>query len=145
MARDLNKVMLIGRLGTEPEMRYTANGKAVTNFRIAVNRLRRANDTGENRDETDWFTVNAWERLAETCSQYLAKGSRIYIEGRLQTRSYETQDGQKRFITEVVASDMIMLDTRRSGERSEGGDSRDGGESGESRGMEDVNVDDIPF
>ncbi len=77
-----------------------------------MNRRARAGSSGEQREETDWFTIVAWERLAETCSQYLAKGARVYFEGRLQTRSWEGQDGQKRYATEIVASDMIMLDSR---------------------------------
>ncbi len=112
MARDLNKVMVIGRLGVDPELRYTAQGTAVAQMRLAVNRRTRANPEGEQREETDWFTVVAWERLAETCSQFLKKGSRVYFEGRLQTRSWEGQDGQKRYATEIIASDMIMLDSR---------------------------------
>lgn len=139
MSRDVNKVILIGRLGTEPEMRYTANGKAVTNFRIAVNRRSRAGDTGEVRDEADWFTINAWERLAEFSNQYLAKGARVYVEGRLQTRSWEDQSGQKRYVTEVVANDLVMLDSRRPAERTESGDAAPG------QGIEEHDVDDIPF
>lgn len=137
MARDLNKIMVIGRVGTDPEMRYTASGKAVTNFRMAVSRRSRPSDTGgEPRDETDWFTVDAWDKLAEITNQYLTKGARIYIEGRLHTRSWEDQSGQKRNSFSIVASEMIMLDSRRSSERPEGGDSP---------GMEDHDVDDIPF
>jgi single-strand DNA-binding protein len=129
--------MVIGRLGADPEMRYTPSGVAVTNFRVAVNRRpRRSDDRQEQREETDWFTVVAWERLAETCNQYLKKGSRVYLEGRLQTRSWETQDGQKRYATEIVANDMIMLDTRRDAQSR-----ADEGESG--GGMEDI--EDIPF
>lgn len=109
-SKDLNKTMLIGRLGADPEMRYTGSGTPVTSFRIAVNRNTRQGD--EAGETTDWFSVVAWQKLAEICSQYLTKGSRVYIEGRLQTRSYEGNDGQKRYVTEVVASDMIMLDTR---------------------------------
>ncbi len=112
MSKDLSKVMVIGRLGQDPEMRYTPQGTAVTQMRLAVNRRTRAGAEGEQREETDWFTVVAWERLAETCSQYLAKGSRVYFEGRLQNRSWDGQDGQKRYATEIVASDMIMLNSR---------------------------------
>ncbi|MDP9409351.1 MAG: single-stranded DNA-binding protein [Actinomycetota bacterium] len=112
MAKDLNRVMMIGRLGQDPEMRYTPQGTAVCQMRLAVNRRTRAGADGEQREETDWFTVVAWERLAETCSQYLTRGSRVYFEGRLQTRSWEGQDGQRRYATEIVANDMIMLDSR---------------------------------
>lgn len=138
MTRDLNRVMLIGRLGTDTETRYTAGGKMVTSFRMAVNRRSRPSETGEQREETDWFTVTAWERLAETCDKYLRKGSRVYIEGRLQTRSWEDQNGQRRSATDIVASDMILLDTRRAAEGAETGDA--GLPSGD-----DTDIDDIPF
>jgi single-strand DNA-binding protein len=104
----LNKVMLIGNVGKDPEMRYTANGKAVTTFSVACNRAYSSQD-GERREETDWFDVVAWDKLAELCSQYLQKGRQAYIEGRLQTRSWEGQDGQKRYKTEVVANTVLFL------------------------------------
>ncbi len=112
MAKDLNKVMLIGRLGADPEMRYLPSGSAVVEMRIATDRTVRNRDGGEDRRETEWTTLKAWDKLAEICAQYLKKGSHIYAEGRLQTRSWEGQDGQKRYRTEVVLNDMIMLDTR---------------------------------
>ncbi len=137
MSKDLNRVMLIGRLGTDPEMRYTPNGIAVTSFRMAVNRRARRGDESESRDETDWFTVVAWRELGEICNTYLKKASRVYIEGRLQTRSWEDQSGQKRSVTEIVANDMIMLDSRRAAQdRSDSGDL--GGESADE-------LEDIPF
>ena len=105
----LNKVMLIGNLGADPEMRYTANGNAVTTFNLAVNRNWTGPD-GERKEETEWFTVVSWEKLAETVSQFLQKGRRAYVEGRLQTRSWEGQDGQKRYKTEVVANTVLFLD-----------------------------------
>jgi single-strand DNA-binding protein len=107
----LNKVMLIGNLGTDPEMRYTANGNAVTSFRVACNRSFSGQD-GERREQTEWFSVVTWNKLAEMCSQYLQKGSRAYIEGRLQTRSWDGPDGQKRYRTEVVANTVQFLDRR---------------------------------
>ena len=139
MAKDLNKVMVIGRLGQDPEPRYTAQGTAVTLMRLAINRRARAGTDGEQREETDWFTVVAWERLAETCAQYLQKGSKVYFEGRLQTRSWEGQDGQKRYATEIVASDMIMLDSRQAAGVASG---RGGGDE-----VEEISTgsDDIPF
>ncbi len=138
MAKDLNRVMMIGRLGQDPEMRYTAQGTAVTQMRLAVNRRTRAGADGEQREETDWFTIVAWEKLAETCSQYLSKGSRVYFEGRLQTRSWEGQDGQRRYATEIVANDMIMLD----GRQPAGVASGRGGDE-----LEEITMDggDIPF
>jgi single-strand DNA-binding protein len=112
MSRDLNKVQLIGRLGADPEMRYTAQGNAVTTFRVASSRTWKKAD-GQLEEETEWFRVVAWNRLGEVCGEYLRKGSRVYVEGRLKTRSWQDQEGQTRYITEVVAEDMIMLDSRR--------------------------------
>jgi single-strand DNA-binding protein len=112
MARDLNKVMIIGRLGADPEMRYTPSGSPVTTFRVASGRQWR-DGAGEMREETEWFSVVAWNKLAEICNQHLAKGSRVYLEGRIQTRSWEDQQsGQTRYRTEVIANDMIILDSR---------------------------------
>ncbi len=112
MAKDLNKVLLIGRLGTDPELRHTPQGAPITTFRMAVSRSWRDSD-GNAHDETDWFTIVAWNRLAEICAQYLHKASRVYIEGRLQNRSWDDQQsGEKRQRTEIVASDMILLDGR---------------------------------
>jgi single-strand DNA-binding protein len=107
----LNKVMLIGNVGKDPEMRYTANGNAVTSFSIAVNRNFQGSD-GERREETDWFDIVTWNKLAEICSQYLQKGSQAFVEGRLHTRSWEGQDGQKRYKTEVVAQTVLFLGQR---------------------------------
>lgn len=117
MAKDLNKVMIIGRLGTDPEMRYTPSGSPVTTFRVATSRQWK-DGNGESRDETEWFSVVAWNKLAEICHQYLSRGVRVYVEGRLQTRSWDdAQTGQTRYRTEVVASDMIILDNRSAGPR----------------------------
>lgn len=105
----LNKVMVIGNLGADPEMRYTADGSAVTNFRVAASRNYQTRD-GERREETEWFSVVTWSKLAEQCSQFLQKGSKVYVEGRLQTRSWDGQDGQKRYRTEVVAERVLFMD-----------------------------------
>src|ERR687886_1381802 len=113
MAKDLNKVQLTGNLGKDPETRSTAHGSALTRFSVASSRRWRTAE-GDDRDETEWFTVVAWNKLGEICAQYLQKGARVYIEGRLQTRSWEDQQtGQKRYMTEVIANDLIMLDARR--------------------------------
>lgn len=104
----LNKAMVIGHLGADPEMRYTANGNAVTTFSVASSRQFSGAD-GERREETEWFRVVTWNRLAETCSQYLTKGRLVYVEGRLQTRSWEGQDGQKRYTTELIAQEVKSL------------------------------------
>ena len=109
MAVGLNKIMVIGNLGTDPEMRYTANGKAVTTFRLATNRAYRGDD-GERREETEWFTVVAWDRLAEQVNQYLTKGRRAYIEGRFRSRRWESQDGQPRSVNEIIAGSVLFLD-----------------------------------
>jgi single-strand DNA-binding protein len=111
MARGLNKVMLIGNLGKDPEMKYTPSGMPVTTFSVAVSRSWRTPE-GENREETEWFRVVAWQKLAETCNEYLRKGMRVYIEGRLQTRKWTDQQGQERYTTEVVANEMVMLTSR---------------------------------
>ncbi|MFQ3662272.1 MAG: single-stranded DNA-binding protein [Chloroflexaceae bacterium] len=149
MARDLNKVMLIGRLGTDPEMRYTASGSPVTTFRLAVGRQWRDN-AGEIHDETEWFNIVAWNRLAETCNQYLTRGARVYLEGRLQTRSWDDQQsGQTRYRTEVIASDLIMLDSRSTREPDDNPPSREA--SRPPRGgaqpppPPDIGDEDIPF
>ncbi len=111
MAGSLNKVMVIGNVGKDPEMRYTPNGAAVTSFTVAANR-RWTSPDGEQREETDWFNVVAWNKLAETVNRYVSKGSKVYIEGRLQTRSWEGADGQKRYRTEVIAQTLLLLDSR---------------------------------
>ncbi len=105
----LNKVMIIGNLGADPEMRYTADGKALTSFRVAASRNYTGPD-GERREETEWFSVVTWQKLAEQCSQYLQKGRRVYVEGRLSTRSWDTPEGQRRYRTEVVAERVLFLD-----------------------------------
>jgi single-strand DNA-binding protein len=115
---NLNKAMLIGRLTRDPEMRYTQSGTAMTRFGIATNRYGTGPD-GERKEFTDFHNVVAWNQgkrnLAEICAQYLKKGSMVYVEGRLQTRSWEGQDGQKRTTTEINAQDVQFLDSRGSG------------------------------
>ena len=106
---NLNKVMIIGNVGTDPEMRFTPNGNPVTSFRVATSRFFTGPD-GERKQETEWFTVTAWNKLAESCNQYLAKGRRAYVEGRLRSRVWEGQDGQKRFRNEVIANKVVFLD-----------------------------------
>src|SRR4030042_1365541 len=116
MARSLNKVMLIGNLTRDPELRYTPQGTAVTTFRLATNRSWLPAGSQERREEAEFHRVVAWNKLAELCSQLLTKGRKVYVEGRLQTRRWETPDGQTRYITEVVAEDMVILDRRTEGE-----------------------------
>ena len=107
----LNKAMIIGNLGRDPEMRYTPNGQAVTQFTVAVNRNYK-DASGEWKEETEWFRVVAWGPLAERTAEYLRKGRKVYVEGRLQTRNWEGQDGQKHYTTELVASTVTGLDAR---------------------------------
>ena len=105
----LNKVMIIGNLGSEPEMRFTPNGNPVTSFRVATNRVFTTPE-GERKEETEWFSVVAWGKLAEQCNQYLTRGRLVYAEGRLHTRTWEGQDGQKRYRTEIIARRVTFLD-----------------------------------
>src|SRR5438132_1584378 len=154
MARGLNKVLIIGNLGKDPEMKYTPQGTPVTTFSVAVDRPRKAPD-GQWVDETEWFRVVAWERLAETCNEYLRKGSKVYIEGRLHTHSWE-KEGQKQYSTEVVANEMVILDSRQGGPGGSAGgfnapedrSVRSGGGGQSNGGFDDdvdSDVDDIPF
>ena len=112
MARGLNKVMLIGNLGADPEVRYTAGGAAVANVRLATADSWRDKDSGETQERTEWHRVVFFGRLAEIVEQYVKKGSQIYIEGRLQTRKWQDKDGNEKFSTEIVASEMQMLGGR---------------------------------
>lgn len=105
----VNKVILIGRLGRDPEVRYTPSGVAVANFSIATSEEWKDKDTGEKQERTEWHKIVAWRRLGEICGEYLHKGKEVYIEGKLQTRPWEDRDGNKRYTTEVVANVMQML------------------------------------
>jgi len=126
MVRGLNKVQIIGNLGRDPEMRYTPSGSAVTNFTVAVNRPRRAQD-GSTTDETEWFRVVLWDKLAETASEFLRKGRTVYIEGRLQSRKYTDKDGVEKTSVEIVGNEMILLGAREDGQGGQGAP-REGGE-----------------
>jgi single-strand DNA-binding protein len=114
MSRGLNKVMIIGHLGRDPEMRYTPSGRPVTTFSVATTRSWSTAE-GERREETEWFNVVAWGSLAEICNQHLRKGQQVYVEGRLQTRRWDDPEGKKHFATELVAREMTMLGDRREG------------------------------
>jgi len=115
----LNKVMVIGNLGSEPEMRFTPNGNPVTSFRVATNWTYTTPD-GERKQDTEWFSVVAWNRLAEQCNQFLTKGRLVYAEGRIRTRTWEGQDGQKYSRPEIIANRVIFLDRRGAGPLPEG-------------------------
>ena len=147
----MNKIIVIGNVGRDPEMRYTPSGQAVTSFSIASNRRFRTAD-GEQREETEWFNVSAFGRLSEICNQYLTRGQQVYIEGRLRGRSYTDRDGQPRYSLEVTATEMQMLGRRGEGEYSGGGGGGYGEGSGGGRGMADAGspppydeTDDLPF
>ncbi|WP_457653469.1 single-stranded DNA-binding protein [Rhodocaloribacter sp.] len=120
MARGINKVILIGNLGQDPELRYTGNGTAVCNMRLATSESYK-DANGEWVEKTEWHTVVAWSRLAEICNEYLKKGSQVYFEGSLQTRSWEDRDGNTRYTTEVKAREMLILGSRDGGSGSAGG------------------------
>jgi single-strand DNA-binding protein len=133
MSRGLNKVMIIGHLGRDPEMRYTPSGKPVTTFTVATSRSWNSTD-GERHTETEWFNVVAWGNLAEICKQYLIKGQQVYVEGRLQTRRWEDNDGVKHTSVEIVANEMMMLGDRRETANTTGADLPD-----------ETNEDEYPF
>lgn len=138
---DLNKVMLIGRLGRDPELRYTASGTPVCNFSLAVGR-RWKNRDGEQQEETEWFRVEAWDRLGETCANYLTKGRQVYIEGRVRLDRWTGQDGQERTNLSVRALEMNILDSRRDQGMS-GGSKEETAAPAEAE--ETINPDDLPF
>ncbi len=163
MARGINKVILIGNLGRDPETRYTQGGSAVTNLRLATAESWKDRQTGEQQERTEWHSVVCFARLAEIAGEYLRKGSKIYIEGRLQTRKWQDKDGHDRYSTEIVANEMQMLDSRGGSDgdapmrqsagaprnqaaRSDKGDSRaeSAYDSGATSDFADID-DDIPF
>jgi single-strand DNA-binding protein len=113
MGRGLNKVMVIGHLGRDPELRYTPSGRPVASFSVATSRTWTSSE-GERREETEWFNVVAWGNLAEICKSHLSKGQQVYIEGRLQTRGWEDDNGTRHYRTELVANEMILLGDRQS-------------------------------
>ena len=137
MSRGLNKVMIIGHLGKDPEMRYTPAGRPVTTFTVAVSRTWNSAD-GERHAETEWFSIVAWGNLAEICKQYLTKGQQVYIEGRLQTRHWDDKEGQKHTSIEIVTNEMMML-----GERRDANPNQESQHSEESEPI--ANEDEFPF
>ena len=118
MAKSLNRVMLIGNLGKDPELRYTTSGVAVASFSLATNESWKDQD-GNLQERTEWHNIVAWKKLAEICGEWLKKGKKIYVEGRIQTRSYDDKNtGAKKYMTEIVADNIIMLDSKGAGEGS---------------------------
>jgi len=116
MARGINKAIIVGNLGKDPEVRYSANGAAITNITVATSDVWKDKNTGENQERTEWHRIVFFGRLAEIAGEYLKKGSQVYIEGRIQTRKWQDQGGQDRYTTEIVASEMQMLDSKGGGE-----------------------------
>lgn len=112
--------MLIGNIARDPELRYTTSGTAVCSFRIATNRSWVPSDGGDRKEETEFHRIVTWNKLAELCAQLITKGRKVYIEGRLQTRQWETPEGERRSISEIIAEDMVLLDSRKTAEREEG-------------------------
>jgi len=139
MSRSLNKVMIIGHLGRDPEMRYTPSGRPVTTFTVATSRSWNTVD-GERHSETEWFNIVAWGNLAEICKQYLTKGQQVYIEGRLQTRKWDDKEGNKHYTTEVVAQEMMML-----GERKDSNHGNHGEENASEELPAGTDEDEFPF
>ena len=151
MARGINKVIIVGNLGQDPETRYMPSGAAVTNFTVATNESWKDKQTGEQKERTEWHRVAMFNRLAEIAAEYLRKGSQVYIEGKLRTRKWQGQDGQDRYTTEIIADEMQMLGGRGGG--AGGGGSYGGGGGGQKTGGgnappqpgPDDFDDDIPF
>ena len=141
--KSLNRVQLIGRLGKNPEVRYTANGSAVANFSLATNESWTGKD-GQKNERTEWHNIVAWGKLGEICGEYLTKGKQIYIEGRLTTRSWEDKDGNKRYTTEIRAENMIMLGGPGSGSGANSGSDHIAAEN-EAQSSASTIEDDIPF
>jgi single-strand DNA-binding protein len=141
----LNKVMLIGRLGADPEVRYMPSGGAVTTLSLATSRRWKDKQTGERKEETEWHRVVMFNRLAEIAGEYLKKGSQAYIEGHIRTRKWQAQDGQDRYTTEIVADSMNMLDSRGSGDgQSSGAQGQSRPQAGASRNSQPDNSGPIP-
>lgn len=111
----INKAILIGNLGRDPEVKYTQSGTAIANFSVATTEKWKDKNTGEQKERTEWHRIDAWGRLGEICGEYLSKGSRVYIEGRIQTDEWQDRDGNKRYTTKIVATEMKMLDRKDSG------------------------------
>ena len=152
MARGINKAIIVGNLGRDPEVRYTANGNAIANITVATTESWKDKQSGERQEKTEWHRVVFFGRLAEVAGEYLKKGAQVYIEGRLQTRKWEDKSGQERYTTEIVANEMQMLGARGDGTTGTSNDdyagearsATDSSASGASGGDPDLD-DDIPF
>ncbi len=135
MAKSVNKVILIGTLGKDPELKYTPQGTAVTKFSMATNESYKDKQSGEWKERTEWHNIVCWQRTAEVAAEYLKKGRKVYIEGRLTTRSWDDKEtGQKKYMTEVVANDLVLLGDRQGAAGGEGGGERPSSAKGASAG-----------
>jgi single-strand DNA-binding protein len=145
----INKAIIVGRLGRDPEVRYTPDGTAVANFSVATSEEWKDKNSGEKRERTEWHRIVAFRRLGEICGEYLSKGRQVYIEGRIQTRDWEDKDGVKRYTTEIVADKMQMLGSKDDFGGSRGGGAAPGGtrpqDSAPGPAYADMGDDDIPF
>ena len=140
----LNKVFLIGRLGTDPELRQTKGGMAVANFNVATNEYYNDKE-GNKQEKTEWHKVVVWGKQADLCGQYLSKGRQVFIEGKLQTRQWDDQQGQKRYTTEVVASNVRFLDSKTDATKSEVNSGYNGAHGNVQDDYSSTAADDIPF
>ena len=150
MARGVNKAIIVGTLGQDPEIRYTGSGSAVANLRVATNESWKDKNTGEQQERTEWHSIVMWGRLAEIAQQYLKKGSQAYFEGRIQTRKWQDQSGNDRYSTEIVANEMQMLGGRGGGggapmDQPGGGKSQSSSSAAPETAPMDDGFDDIPF
>ncbi len=144
MARSVNKVILVGNLGKDPELRYTSSGVAVATFSIATNESWK-DPEGNLQERTQWHNIVAWRKLAEICGEYLKKGGKIYAEGRLQHRNYDDKNGVKRYVTEVVLDEMVMLDSRGGGGGTGSGTSAPEYQPPAAQEQHAEKADDLPF
>jgi len=140
----INKAILVGRLGADPEVRYTPSGVAVANFNIATSEEWKDKDTGEKKERTEWHRIVVWGKLGELCGEYLSKGRQVYIEGRIQTRSWDDRDGNKRYTTEIIANDVQFLGGRDAGSESRPASGAPASDFARSP-MQAPEDDDIPF
>jgi single-strand DNA-binding protein len=150
VARSVNKVMLLGRLGKDPELSYLPSGQSVAKFTLATNRSIKDKESGEWKEETDWHNIVAWGKTGEVCAQYLKKGNQTFIEGRIQNRTWEDREGKKRYSTDIIAENVVLLGSR--GEGSEPGPAKAAAGARATRpadddfgGQPEITDDDIPF
>jgi single-strand DNA-binding protein len=137
----INKILIMGNIGSDPELRYTPSGTPVCSFRVATNRYYNTPE-GERKEETEWFSVVTWKKTAESCNQFLTKGQRVYVEGRIKTRNWESPDGLKHYKQEVIAQQVIFLDRKGNGQKPEDANE---GKPDDDNDTEHIEPKDIPF